>query len=45
MCKADSRTDPAEDLGTDLESAHVLFLVQTDSMKPLPAGRAVMTKL
>lgn len=43
--KADSRTDPTEDLGTDLESAHVLFPVQADSMKPLPVGRAVMTML
>lgn len=45
MCEADSRTEPSEDLGTDLESAHVLFPVQVDCIKPLPAGCAVVTKL
>lgn len=36
MYKADSRSEPTEDLGTDLESAHVLFPVWADSIKPLP---------
>lgn len=45
MRKSDSKTDPAEDLRTDLESAHVLFPVQAKCTKPLPASRAVVTKL
>lgn len=31
--RASSRTDLTKDLGTDLESAHVLFPVQADSLK------------
>lgn len=45
MCTSDLRTDPTEDLRADLESAHVRFPVQADFVKPLPTGRAVVTKL
>lgn len=40
-----SRTEFTEDLGTNLENTHVFFPVQTNSIKPLLADPAVMTKL
>lgn len=45
MCMSISRTEPTEDLGTDLDSAHVLFPVQADSIKPPLAGHVVVTML
>lgn len=45
LFEADPRTESTEDPGTDLESAHVFFPVQAISIKTLPSGCAVMTKL